>query len=79
MTLRIKKDIEKNREWIKYLNKFSNDTYMFDYVLTSLGYLMIILNSKMFCYIYVVMIAVFSFTIFFDLVKPLVTNIATYK
>lgn len=68
----VKKDTEKNRGWIKYFNKFSNDTYAFGYMLTSLGYLMVILDSGVFWYIYVGMIVVFSVAIFFDLVKPLV-------
>ncbi len=70
-----KKDTEKNREWIKYFNKFSNDTYAFGYILTSLGYLMIILDTVMFWCIYLVMIAVFFVAIFFDLVRPLVINL----
>lgn len=71
----VKKDTEKNREWIKYFNKFSNDTYAFGYILTSLGYLMVILDSVVFWYIYVVMIVVFSIAIFFDLVRPLVIDL----
>ncbi len=74
----IKKDTEKNRRWIKYFNKFSNDTYAFGYILTSLGYLMVILNSGVFWYIYVGMIVVFSVAIFFDLVKPLVIYLRQY-
>lgn len=41
VTSSVKKNTEKNREWIKYFNQFSNDTYAFGYILTSLGYLMI--------------------------------------
>ena len=59
-----KKDTEKNRGWIKYFNKFSNDTYAFGYILTSLGYFMIILDTVVFWYIYVVMIAAFFVAIF---------------
>lgn len=68
----VKKDTEKDRRWIKYFNKFSNDTYAFSYILTSLGYFMVILDSGVFWYIYVGMIVVFSDAIFFDLVRPLV-------
>ena len=68
----VKKDTEKNRGWTKYFNKFSNDTYALGYILTSLGYLMVILDSGVFWYIYVGMIVVFSAAIFFDLVRPLV-------
>ena len=71
----VKKDTEKNREWIKYFNKFSNDTYAFGYILTSLGYLMVILDSGVFWYVYVAMIVVFSTAIFWDLVRPLVINL----
>lgn len=68
----VKKDTEKNRGWIKYFNKFSNDTYPFGYILTSLGYLMVVLDSGVFWYTYTGMIVVFSVAIFFDLVRPLV-------
>lgn len=71
----VKKDTEKNRGWIKYFNKFSNDTYVFGYILTSLGYLMVMLDTVVFWYIYAAMMVVFSVTIFFDLVKPLVINL----
>lgn len=67
-----KKDTEKNRRWIKNFNKFSNDTYVFGYTLTSLGYIMVILDFGLFWYIYVSMIVVFFVAIFFDLVRPLV-------
>lgn len=33
----VKKNIEKSREWIQYFVKFSNDTYVPGYILTSLG------------------------------------------
>lgn len=71
----VKKDTEKNREWITYLNKFSNDTFVFGYILTSLGYIMVILDSGKFWYIYIAMISVFSIAIFFDLAKPLAINL----
>ncbi|HIZ82004.1 MAG TPA: hypothetical protein H9722_07945 [Candidatus Mediterraneibacter pullistercoris] len=71
----VKKDAEKNREWIKYFTKFSNDTYAFGYILTSLGYLLAILDSEVFWFVYIIMIMVFSVAIFFDLVKPLVINL----
>lgn len=68
----VKKDIEKNRGWIKYFNKFSNDTYAFGYILTSLGYLMVILDAGVFWYTYMGMIVAFSVAIFFDLLRPFV-------
>ena len=69
----IKKDTEKNREWIKYFRKFANDTYVLGYILPSLGYLLVVLDSIRFWYIYAAMIIVFSCAIFFDIVIPLVT------
>lgn len=74
----IKKDTEKKREWIKYFNRFSNDTYGFGYILTSLGYIMVKLESGMFWYIYAVMIVVFLITIIVDLVNPLAINLRKY-
>ena len=32
---RVKKDTEKNREWINYINTFSNDTFAFSYIVPS--------------------------------------------
>ena len=72
---RVKKDTEKNREWINYINTFSNDTFAFSYIVTSLGYIMVILDAGIFWFVYIIMIVVYSIAIFFDLAKPLAINI----
>lgn len=60
----VKKNIEKNRGWTKYFNKFSNDTSALGYILTSLGYLMVILDTGAFWYIYGNDISIFFCNLF---------------
>lgn len=71
----VEKDTEKNRDWIKYFNKFSNDTAVFNYIVTSFGYLMIIMEVEIFWYIYIAMSALFLLAMYFDFLKPLAAYI----
>lgn len=66
----VKKDTEKQRKWIIYINKFSNDTFVFGYIATSLGYLMVILDFEWFWFIYVLIVLFFLSAIFRDFVEP---------
>ena len=66
-----KRDTEKNREWIKYSNKFSNSTYIFFYALTLLGYISSILDSKEFWFLYSAMATGIFIVAFKDVIKPL--------
>lgn len=55
---------------MKWLEKFLIDTTVFTYFLTSLGYMLILLDTFVFLYIYTVMIFVFRIAIWFDIIKP---------
>ncbi len=60
-------------KWMKCFDKFSEDTYIFGYILTSLGYLMVVSKMFTFWWVYGILVAAFSVFGYFDFVQPLVT------
>ena len=57
--------------WMCCLEKFSLDTSIFTYFLTSIGYMLVIMEKFYFWYIYIIMCLILVVTVYFDIVKPL--------
>lgn len=66
----VKRDLDKARPWSAYINKFSIDTYMFSYLLTSFGYLLAFVKKFIFWYVYICICICFGIVIYFDILKP---------
>lgn len=58
--------------WMCCLEKFSLDTSIFTYFLTSIGYMLVIMDKFYFWYIYIIMCLILVVTVYFDIVKPLI-------
>ena len=58
--------------WMCCLEKFSLDTSIFTYFLTSIGYMLVIMEKFYFWYIYIIMCLILVVTVYFDIVKPLI-------
>lgn len=71
---RLKRQMLKKRPWIDSLNKFSADTSIFTYFLTSVGYMLTIMNCFIFYFIYIIMLIVFFSALYFDVIKTLKKN-----
>ena len=59
-------------QWMCCLEKFSLDTSIFAYILTSIGYMFVIMDRSQFWYIYVSMLLIFALAVYGDIVKPLI-------
>ncbi len=68
---KIRADIVKESKYIKILIRFSDQTAMFCYILTSLGYLTSIMTSIIFWGVYLFMILLFLISIVYAVVKPI--------
>ena len=67
----IRKNTHKKRTWTELLEKFSNDTYALSYMLTSVEYIIVLLDGPIFWYIYVIMLLGFWLAFWFDIIVPL--------
>ena len=56
--------------WMHRLNQFTIDTSIFTYVLSSLGYMSIIMGKFGFWCIYIMMCLIFIISVYFDVIKP---------
>ena len=64
----------RKKQWMKCLEKFSIDTSVFTYFLTSIGYMLVILNKIYFGYLYLLMCFVFIISVYYDIAKPLLKS-----
>ena len=67
----VRKKIYKKKQWMSCLEKFSLDTSIFVYILTSIGYVLVILEKLCFWYIYAIMCLIFIVAVYYDIVRPL--------
>lgn len=58
--------------WMCCLEKFSLDTSIFTYALTSIGYMLVIMDKICFWFIYIIMWLILVAAVYFDIVKPLI-------
>ena len=58
--------------WMCCLEKFSLDTSIFTYFLTSIGYMLVIMDKICFWFIYIIMWLILVAAVYFDIVKPLI-------
>ena len=70
----VEKQIKKrplgDKKELKAFQKFSNDTFIINYMLTSIGYMMALIGSFTFWYIYLAICLTFFMAVYFDFVKP---------
>lgn len=64
------KEMHKDIRCAKYFNKFSNDTCVLNYLLSSLGYMLAFFDVFSFLFIYAAMVFVFFVALLFDIIKP---------
>ena len=57
--------------WMRCLEKFTLDTSIFTYFLTSIGYMFVIMDKLYFGFIYLIMCLIFAVAAYYDVVKPL--------
>ena len=57
--------------WMRCLEKFTLDTSIFTYFLTSIGYMLVIMDKLYFWFIYIIMCLILVVTVYYDIVKPL--------
>lgn len=69
---KIKKDITKEYYLIDCLEKFSSETSIYTYLLTSIGYMLVILDSFSFYFIYLIMVFIFLIVFYYDVIKPII-------
>lgn len=76
---KLKKQMLSRRPWIDLLNKFSADTSVFTYLLTSLGYILIMMDHFAFWFIYGTIFFVFIVAMYYDVIKPLLKLVLSKK
>lgn len=54
------------------LEKFSLDMSIVTYLLTSMGYMLVVMDNFFFWYVYISMLLLFGVAVYFDIVKPLI-------
>jgi len=57
--------------WMRCLEKFTLDTSIFTYFLTSIGYMLVIMDKLYFWLIYIIMCLTLVVAVYYDIVKPL--------
>ena len=57
--------------WMRCLEKFTLDTSIFTYFLTSIGYMLVIMDKLYFWLIYIIMCLILVVAVYYDIVKPL--------
>ena len=57
--------------WMRCLEKFTLDTSIFTYFLTSIGYMLVIMDKLYFWLIYTIMCLILVVAVYYDIVKPL--------
>ena len=57
--------------WMRCLEKFTQDTSIFTYSLTSIGYMLVIMDKLYFWFIYIIMCLILVVAVYYDIVKPL--------
>lgn len=65
--------------WMCCLEKFSLDTSIFTYFLTSIGYMLVIMDKLYFWFIYIIMCLILVVTVYYDIVKPLMRKKIVYQ
>lgn len=75
----LKKQMLRRRPWIDLLNKFSADTSVFTYLLTSVGYMLTMMDHFAFWFIYGTMCFVFIVAMYYDVIKPLLKLVLSKK
>lgn len=68
---RVRSNIEKENECIKRLLGFADQTSMFSYLLTSLGYMVAMLSNIGFWFIFAIMVVVFFIGFYYEILKPM--------
>lgn len=66
---------EGERKWSNGLHNFSNNTFALNYMLTSIGYMQVIIEGYVFWYMYAGLCLVFLAALYFDFIKPLLIKI----
>lgn len=56
---------------MRCLEKFTLDTSIFTYFLTSIGYMLVIMDKLYFWLIYTIMCLILVVAVYYDIVKPL--------
>ena len=64
----------KRKKWMNALEQFSIDTFMFSYLLSSISYMLVFIDKKIFLLFYIVMWFVFIFALYYDVIKYLIKN-----
>ena len=65
--------------WMRCLEKFTLDTSIFTYFLTSIGYMLVIMDKLYFWFIYIIMCLILVVTVYYDIVKPLMRKKIVYQ
>ena len=66
---------EGERKWSNGFYNFSNNTFALNYMLTSIGYMQVIIEGYVFWYMYAGLCLVFLAALYFDFIKPLLIKI----
>lgn len=61
----------RKKHWMRCLEKFTLDTSIFTYFLTSIGYMLVIMDKLYFWLIYIIMCLILVVAVYYDIVKPL--------
>lgn len=59
------------KTWMECISKFTLDMSVFAYLLTSIGYMLVIMDSFGFWFMYIIMCIVFFTGVYFDIIKPI--------
>lgn len=66
---------EGERKWSNGFHNFSNNTFALNYMLTSIGYMQVIIEGYVFWYMYAGLCLVFLAALYFDFIKPFLIKI----
>lgn len=66
-------------KWPKSFQNFSNNTFALNYMLTSIGYMLAILEGYVFWYMYTALCLLFLAALYFDFIKPFLIKLARLR
>lgn len=71
----VKNRPEGERKWSNGFHNFSNNTFALNYMLTSIGYMQVIIEGYVFWYMYAGLCLAFLAALYFDFIKPFLIKI----
>lgn len=72
----VKNRPEGKEKWPKGFQNFSNNTFALNYMLTSIGYMLAIIEGYVFWYMYIALCLLFLAALYFDFIKPFLVKLA---